>query len=156
MGFIYKEQLNNRPKAIESFEKLLKRYPKTDHTPAAYYFLHQLFDLKGDDVESDYYKNTLVKEYPESDYAKLVQDPEYYKKLSQGSEEAKKLYEKAYRMYNLRKYDKAISYAGEAMTKYPEEKETLAQCALIKALSIGKTSDTTAFLAELKKSCGRL
>jgi tetratricopeptide (TPR) repeat protein len=149
MGFIYKEQLQNRPKATESFEKLLKRYPKTKHTPAAYYFLHQLFTIVDDDGEANFYKKALIKEYPESDYAKLIEDPEYYKKLQQDSEKANDLYEKAFRMYKLNKYDKAIKYASEAISTYPDEKVVLAQCALIKALSIGKTSDTTSFLVAL-------
>lgn len=149
MGFIYKEQLNNPPKATESFEKLLKRFPKTNHSAAAYYFLYQLFNQEGDVGESSFYKKALIKEYPESDYAKLIQDPDYYKKLQADTEKAKDLYEKAYRLYNLGQYDKAIQYSGEAITKYPTEKQTLAQCALIKALSIGKTSDTTSFIAAL-------
>ncbi len=149
MGFIYKEKLNDQPKAIESFERLLKRYPKTKHTAASYYFLHQLFDLKKDEGEADYYKKVLVKEYPESDYAKLLVDPDFFKKLQQDTEKAKDLYEKAYRMYQMDRYDKTIQYAGEALTKYPNEKVTLAQCALIKALAIGKTSDTASFVTAL-------
>lgn len=149
MGFIYKEQLSNYPKAIDTFEKLLKRFPKNEHTAATYYFLNQLFISTGDEGESNFYKKSLIKEYPESDYAKLIQDPNFYKKLQADTEKANDLYEKAYRMYNLAKYDKAIQYAGEAITKYPSEKATLAQCALIKALSIGKTSDTASFVDAL-------
>jgi tetratricopeptide (TPR) repeat protein len=149
MGFIYKEQLVNTKKSTESFEKLLKRFPTTVHTAAAYYFLHQMYLKANDDGEANFYKKALIKEYPESDYAKLIQDPEFYKKLQEDTQKAKDLYDKAYRMYNLSRYDKAIQYAAEAITTYPFEKETLAQCALIKALSIGKTSDTASFLSAL-------
>jgi len=151
MGFIYKEKLNNYPKAIESFEKLLKRYPKTKYTPAAYYFLYQLYESKGEMSDARFYKKALLKEYPETDYAKILRDPVYYKKLMAKADKLKKVYKKAYRMYHLGNYTKAIAYADEAIRDYPEATLTLSKCEMIKALSVGKTSDTAAFISALNK-----
>lgn len=149
MGFIYKEKLTNNPKAIESFEKLLKKYPKTKYTPASYYFLYQLYNQAGSGSDSKFYKKALLKEYPESDYAKILEDPDYYKKLQAQSEKAKRLYKKVYRMFNLGEYSKAINYADDAIKDYPEETLVLSKCEMIKALAIGKISDTLAFTAAL-------
>ena len=144
-----KEKLHDYPKSIESFEKLLKKFPKTKFTPASYYFLYQLYDQSGSQSDAKFYKKALIKEYPKSDYAKILQDPNYYKKLQAQSEKVKRLYKKAYRMYQLGEYSKAIGYANDAIQKYPEETLVLSKCEMIKALSVGKTSDTNAFISAL-------
>ena len=149
MGFIYKEKLQDNSKAIESFEKLLKSYPITEFTPASYYFLYQLYDQANNESDAKFYKKALIKEYPKSDYARILQDPNYYKKLQVKSEKVKKVYKKAYRMYQLGEYTKATSYANKAIQNYPEETIVLSKCEMIKALSVGKTSDTLAFIKAL-------
>lgn len=149
VGFIYKEKLLNQDKSLEAFESLLKRFPKTKNTPAAYYFLHQIYESKENVTDAKYYKKTLIAEYPETDYAKILKDPDYYKNFMKETERAHKTYAKAYRFYNMKDYKKCLQYANQVITEFPSEKELGAKGDLLKALIVGKAKDTAKFLVAL-------
>ena len=149
LGFIYKEKLLNYNKSIESFDKLLKRYPKGENTPAAYYFLFQIYVQNNNESDAKYYKKTLLNEYPNTDYAKILSDPEYYAKLQVKTEKAKSLYKDAYTFYNQGNYNKTLELSEEALKGNALEKVLLSKFSLLKALAIGKTSDTSNFVIAL-------
>lgn len=75
-GIIYKENFSNKPKAIELFEENVTDYPANFYEVQAYY---QLYRLTGA-PKQETYKNEILTKYPESDYAKIIGDPDYFKK----------------------------------------------------------------------------
>ncbi|MGB3948418.1 MAG: tetratricopeptide repeat protein, partial [Bacteroidia bacterium] len=60
-GTIYKEQLLNNPKSVETFEELLVRFPNNKYKLSSYYQLYRTYLIMGNDSKSDYYKNLLLK-----------------------------------------------------------------------------------------------
>ena len=151
LGFIYKEGLNEYQLSAESFESLLKRFPETSHMLSSYYQQYKTYseDLNNT-TKSDYYKNLLLSKFPESDYAKMIQDPSYVQHIQGSKNAASVLYKETYQAYLDGDYSKVIENDNKALLSY-KGNSLLPRFELLKALSIGKTSDIKAFTAALNE-----
>ncbi len=150
-GFIYKEKLGNYDKSIAAFEDLLNRYPKSKYAPAALYYLYQIYIEKDSESEAKHFKNKLLSEYSQSEYAKILADPDYHAKLEKEMNKLSDIYKETYISYGEGKYQKVIQTANDVLKNNPENTVVLSKFALLKALSTGKTSDTTAFINSLQQ-----
>ncbi|MDQ2773238.1 MAG: hypothetical protein M3Y54_22360, partial [Bacteroidota bacterium] len=77
LGGIYKEQLKEREKGFETYEKEVTRYPRGEHAPDAYYLLYLFNKDLPDAAKTAQYAAALQREFPKSIYAKLIADPLY-------------------------------------------------------------------------------
>lgn len=138
LGFIYKDKLIDSPKSIESFESLLQRYPMNKNRLQVYYQLYRLF-FNGEEFDkAEYYKNLIVDQYPESDYAKLLLDPDYYKELEARRNLAQTLYDETYEHYEAERYYTVYSNSSRALKEFEEPPELLAKFEYLRAISLGK------------------
>jgi tetratricopeptide (TPR) repeat protein len=149
MGFIYKNGLKDNDKSIEVFEKLLDRFPENEHHLQVYYQLYKNYAEVPDQEKSDYYKNLVVKEFPESDYAKIIIDPNYNLVIEAQRNAAKILYENTYRAYMDNQYYMVINNYNEALVKYNESK-LIPKFEFLKALSIGKIQNLDSLATSLE------
>ncbi|MFN8155396.1 MAG: tetratricopeptide repeat protein [Bacteroidia bacterium] len=149
-GVIYREQLNNFKESINSFETLDKRYPDNKYKQPSYYNLYRTYLQIGDTAKSDFYKNYILTNFPESDYARLILNPNFFKELKRKSEVMEVYYENTYRAYLNRQYDKVIERTLEASNDFPADNKLTPKFAYLKALAIGKTRAITDFQFELE------
>jgi TolA-binding protein len=151
LGVIYKEKLHNLDEAANAFEKLIDRYPKGEHTPEAYYYLYQIYHQQGITSEAKRYKKMLIKEYPDSDYAKILNDPNYFKKLEEEANRAKDFYKKTYQLYQNGQYKSVAKNCKIARKFYNSDYELSAKFEMLNAMSTGKISaDTSKFIEALQ------
>jgi len=118
-GVIYKEQLNDAPQSIKTFEELNKRFPYSQNRVMVLYFLHRLHDEKGNIDFAKDYKDMLIKEFPNSDYTKLIMDPSYIEELSAANTSLESSYEQAFSLYTKSKYSECIAICKRVNTKNP-------------------------------------
>lgn len=118
-GVIYKEQLYDLPQSIKTFETLNKRFPYSKNRVMVLYFLHRLHDEKGNLDFAEDYKNMLIEEFPNSDYAKLVKSSSYIEQLSDANSKLESSYEKAFAYYAKSKYKECIAICDRVNTKNP-------------------------------------
>lgn len=150
-GTIYRERLKNNTKAVQSFEELLRRFPSTNYKLQAYYNLYRSYTSLNDKVNADKYKNLILTEFPNSDYAKLILDPNYYAKIKEAEKEADALYEKTYQLFQNKNYLPVITNADTALSKFPNH-STASQFAYLRTLSLGYTTkNDTLFKKNLEK-----
>jgi len=114
----YRDILDDKKEAINTYEKILKRYPNNPNRPAIDYSLYRLYS-ELHDPKADAYKNDLLKNYPETNFAKVIVDPEYSKKLDDNEAEFKAIYNQIFDLYAKRKYPEVISHVDDVMKKYP-------------------------------------
>jgi tetratricopeptide (TPR) repeat protein len=138
LGFIYKEKFSDLPKSNESFEGLINRYPENDHLLQTYYQLYRSFSKMDSVYKAEYYKSLLVQQFPDSDYAKLLLDPNYYKELEAEKNRAITLYNETYDHYTSGHYYTVYSNSNRALSTFEEPEEILAKFEYLRALSIGK------------------
>lgn len=138
LGTIYKEQLSENQRSINSFEELLKRYPKGVWNLETYYQLYRLYKGQGDERKAQEYANRILKEFPDSEYAKILLDPKYLEKLEIMRGRLGKMYDMAFVNFSKGEYERVIEAADSALTKFKEDK-ILSKFALLKVMSIGAT-----------------
>jgi len=113
-GIIYKDNLNNNRKAIDAFVTLNERFPKNEFQLYSYYFLHDIYSKTGNNTKATTYKNKIIEQYPESDYAQILSDPNYVENFLKRQNQKNELYKKAYSAYTNKNYDRAIRYCYDA------------------------------------------
>ncbi len=149
-AIIYKEKLMNNKKAVSTFDELLRRFPNGKFTDQAYYNLYRINMVEGNRGDANFYRKKLIKEYPNSDYAKILQDPDYFKKLQQQANKINILYKNTYELYQNKQYSQVQKNCAEAKVKYPDNKKELSKFEMLNAFCVGSHRDTAAFIAALQ------
>jgi hypothetical protein len=132
------EGLNDYEHAIDAFQTLNSRFPGNKFTVASYYELYMLFKSLENQPKSDTFKNVILTRYPETDFAKLLVNPNYYKEAQSKRKEVNNLYEDTYKAFINQQYYMVINNAGIALSKYPGDTALIPRFEYLKALSIGK------------------
>ncbi|MBR1769776.1 MAG: hypothetical protein IJ748_04880, partial [Bacteroidales bacterium] len=107
-GYIYFQGINNIDKAIETFIDLHSRYPSHINVLPSSYHLYKLYSEKGDYPASTFYKNKILSEYPESEYAMMIKNPDYLTEVKSNNSLAERVYTRAYQSYANKEYNAAI------------------------------------------------
>lgn len=151
LGFIYKDKLEDYPKSIESFETLLSRFPDNAYLLQTYYQLFRVYTRLENHDKAEEYKNLIINGYPESDYAKLLLDPDYFKELEAQRNIALTFYAETYDHYEAGHYYTVLTNSNKALETYEEPKEVLARFSYLRALALGKVEVTDSLQIALEK-----
>jgi tetratricopeptide (TPR) repeat protein len=138
LGFLYLEELNDTLNAETTYLEFLEKYPDNKYRLQSWYALYKIYSEQGDDEKAAYYQNLIIGNYPDSDFAKVIVDPDYFIKLSEQKNLAAKLYEKTYKAYSREQYYRVISYADKGIKQYPEDTALIPRFMYLRAISIGK------------------
>jgi tetratricopeptide (TPR) repeat protein len=138
LGLIYKDKLENLPKSAESFEKLLHRFPETEYQLITYYNLFRLYISLENPDSANHYKELIINDFPESDYALLLLNPDYFKELEARKNRAYTLYSETYDQYQSGHYYTVFTNSNRALTEFAEPEELMARFEYLRALSLGK------------------
>lgn len=118
----YRDVLDDKKEAIISFERILTRFPGNDNTPAIYYNLYRLYTDTKDDPLASKYKDLLVKNYPQTPFAKTILDPEYARHVADEDNGFSILYNNIYDLYASRKYAQVVTSADALLAQYPNNR----------------------------------
>jgi tetratricopeptide (TPR) repeat protein len=138
VGFIYLEGLRDYEQSVNSFETLLQRFPANKYNVATCYELYQIYTDLENKEKADFYKNLILDKYPETDFAKLLVNPNYYKEIKTKKQEVAGLYEDTYKAFTNQQYYMVINNADLAFTTYKSDTSLFPKFAYLKALSLGK------------------
>ncbi len=154
VGLIYKEQLQNYPASADDFETMMMRYPENKYKLPAYYNLYRTYMAMKDTAKADVYKNILLNEYPDSEYAKLILNPNYYQENLKKTAILQVFYENTFRAYKNGQFLDVIDRKQTADSLFPPNAYT-PKFAFLEALAIAKTRAMPEFEASLKKIVAR-
>ena len=145
----YKEELNNNKKAIATFEELNSRYSDNKYKLSTYFQLYRIFTSIKNKEQADYYKNKLLNEYPNSEYAQIIKNPNYISDKAAQKGEVELFYNDTYNEYISNNFSVAYSKCSEAESKFGRN-DYAPKFAFIKAISIGKLKGVDSLDAALK------
>ena len=137
LGGIYNFDLEEKPNAIETFETMLERFPNSAYKPEVLYLLYLIYQ-ELDDATYKKYRDQVLNDFPESIYAKLIKNPNYEEESNLAGEQLKKLYKKAYALYQKGDYGLAQQQVSAALSEYPDNDFT-DNVELLQVLIQGKT-----------------
>ena len=140
LGAIYRDYLNDLPKSIEAYDSLTTRYPKHQYALPCYYNIYQLCTTTKQYDKAEEAKQYILKNYPNSDYAKLIKDPDYYKHIAERQDEANLFYSQAYTLFENEQWSEVIAKAEQAQKTY-ENKDVLAKITYLQAISYYKLNN---------------
>ena len=143
-GMLYKDQLNNLKESAITFEELLERYPKCKYELQCYYQLYRIYTSLNEHQKAEYYKNIILKDHGESEYAEILRNPNYAEEMAGRKSNLEIYYEETYRKYLNAEYVSVIQRKGESDILYPQS-VLLPKFDYLKTLSIGKTQGGKAF-----------
>ncbi len=149
MGMIYRDDLLDYEKAIESLEELVQRYPDGNYTMSAYYYLHELHNSVQQPARASYYKEQLSRKYPGSHLTMLLTNPNYIRELEEEQQKVERFYEDVYNDYTNNRYAEVISKAERGISEYPDDEDLQVRLHYLKAMSTGAVSGKEAMKAEL-------
>ena len=147
-GTIYRNDLVDLPKSIETYQDLLDRYPGNDFTLSTYYNLYSLFREDNKPAMANFYKELIVREFPESQPAMILTNPNYASDLLAGENAVNVFYEQTYENYRQGYYERVMIDVDTAFARF-EGDPILQKFRFLKVLSIGKTRDIMVFTQAL-------
>ena len=134
IGLIYKEKFNDFPLATERLKKVLSLNPPKEIRVQALYHLYRMEEKKKTDVAENY-KIDLIKNYPDTPFARILSDQKNYN--STGTVTPEKLYENALKLYKEQKFIETLEEI-ELLTVMASGKQLEPKISLLKANSLGR------------------
>lgn len=148
LGLIYKEQFKNRELAIDNLKKLLANNPQEKYILPANYHLYLLYkDV--DNSQAEVYKNKVLKDYSDTVYAQIIQNPNKEVLKEEATSELATKYKEIYYLYKENKYQDVINEIDKVV--YNDNKSILIpKFELLKAFAIGKYQDKKSYIKALQ------
>ena len=107
-ALIYKELLGEIKMATDRFTDVINRKYTSDYKLLSAYQLYKMYEGK-DNSKAQAQKTYILQNYPNSDYANYLKDPNYFTKKKEEERKAEKIYVKVLEQYRAAKYEDVIS-----------------------------------------------
>jgi tetratricopeptide (TPR) repeat protein len=150
IGEVYRNDLKDYPMAVDAYKELIERYPESEYKVPAYYSLYKVYYQQEDKTQSDVYRNMIIRNYPDSKYAKVLVDPNYFKQFEREENERKEHYSKTLDLYKQRNYSDVIRRCNLALNK-DSNTEYSPKYRYLRALAMGEVYGITVLKSELEK-----
>jgi tetratricopeptide (TPR) repeat protein len=118
-GRIYQEELDEKKMAIHKFEDIISRNIENEHVLLSSFQLYQLYkDTEPEKCETN--KSFILNNYPTSDYANYIRDPEFFVKKKEREKLDLADYEKLIERFGLGMYSLVKSSANNIAQNEPK------------------------------------
>lgn len=118
-GYIYYDGINNTQRAIDSYLRMSNDYTDHDQVVQAFFMLYKIYSKQGNTPSANYYKNMVLMGFPDSDFANLIRDEDYYKVIAKRDQLLNEEYEDLYTDYRRGRYKNVISQSQSVASTYP-------------------------------------
>ncbi len=149
-GNIYKAQLDEPQMAVDLLEEFMRRFPSNELAVQTAYNLYLINNQRDKQEEAKKWKNYLLKNFPESNYAKILENPDYIDQLKHQAKEAEILYEQCYNAYQEGHFTKVTEISKQAVLKYPTH-ELIPKFLLLNAYSTARSGQIDLYITQLEK-----
>lgn len=148
MGLILKDKLEDFPASRGEFNTLLDKYPDNIYRLDVYYNMYLMAVRENNAEEAEKYRQLILTEFADSNYAQAMQDPNYFDNLRRMNELQEAMYEETYQAYLNNDNVAVHQYVAEMEEKYPLS-PILPKFVFIDALSYVTEKDNEQFKARL-------
>lgn len=117
-GYIYYEGIKNTPRALDCYLRLANDYTEYPDVVQAFYQLYMIYDKQGNTPSANYYREMVMRGFPDSDYANMLRDSEYYKEILKREQRIMDDYADVYTSYRRRRYIEVLEAVAVAEQQY--------------------------------------
>jgi tetratricopeptide (TPR) repeat protein len=146
-GKVLASRLADTLMAAKSFEAATARGNSDDIRAEALYELYRLL-RKSDPARAERRRADLLADFPQSEYALILSDPDYVRRQQEMASKALKNYEAAYDAFTSEHYAEAQEICSETIAQFPDN-ELIPKFMLLDAMATGATSGETAYKEKL-------
>lgn len=148
-GRIYREQLKDYQEALAMFEKLIARFPNNVYADAVYYNMFLAATSANQTAKASEYRNAVLQKYPDSQYAKILKDPNYAQTLAEQNKALERYYEQTYALYKQDKTTEALARIKDVNNQFAEN-PMQPKFDLLEAFLVGKMQNREAYVSALQ------
>lgn len=141
---IYKDKFGDNTRAIASYEELNRRYPNTDYQLLSYYDLYILNTLIKDLPNANKYKNLIISKYGNTNYAKLLQNPNFVQEQEELRKANEQFYANTYDAFMRGEWNTVQQNANRFISDNSDN-ELVPNFDFLKTLCTARNADTTQF-----------
>ena len=138
-AIIYLDLLHDYKRSNETFEKLIARFPEDELTLPSIFMLYRNYTtLKNPKAEE--YKNLILTKYADTDYARLISDPDYYKRMEEVNKTLERKYESTYEAFEQKQWNTTVKMADEALAVC-DDLVLASKYAYLRAIALGQITN---------------
>ena len=151
-GLVYKEKLSDLENAIDTWTELTERMDESDFHPTTYYQLYRTYLQREveenyqspfcETCNSDYWSAQVLERYPNSEWAILIENPDFADQEEVRREEERLAYEELLQRYYAKAYQEVLLAADDIINYHPSN-NYVCKYRLLRAQSIGGLSART-------------
>ncbi len=120
-GYIYYDGIKNEERAIECYLRMANDFSDDPQIVQTFYQLYRIYNVQGNTPQANYYRDMVLMGFPDSDYANLIRDENFYKEIIKRQEKAQADYATVYRAYRRGRYGEVLAGVERALQLYTEE-----------------------------------
>lgn len=147
---LYRTELNDSPRAIAMLKDLNLRFKGCLYELPAYFELYQLYKEGGDVANSEAYKEKITLEYPNSKYAKYLNNPNYFVELKKKNTSVEVEYATSLKQFFAFDFPSAASSALQIIPHLPDSM-LLPKVKFIAIVAKGASQERKEFASNLEQ-----
>ncbi|MBQ4377231.1 MAG: hypothetical protein II793_06020, partial [Bacteroidales bacterium] len=120
-GYLFYDGIHNTERALECYLRLANQYPDYEHIVQAFFMLYRIYDRQGNTPNANYYRDMVLMGFPDSDFANLIRDENYYKEIAKREQLLQNEYDDLFTTYRRRRYKEVINQAQVVCSEYPDD-----------------------------------
>ena len=150
LGIAFRGAVKNYQKSVDALEKLVVRYPQSEKILDVYYYLYLSYSDLGNSNKAEYYKNRIIQEFPDSRFAKALQDPNYFASLKDENNSVELYYDNTYELFDNGEYINVKNRIAESETLFGKENAMKAKFGLLSAMVTGAEEGIKGYIKALQ------
>lgn len=154
-AYILYDGIHNTPRALEYYLRLAENYTSHPNIDQAFYMLYRIYDRQGNTPQANYYRDMVLMGFPDSDFANLIRDNEYYKELLRRENVVEEAYEELYNQFGRRRYSTVVTLSDQADELY-EGHPMLPKFHYWKGLALARMGDLNTAISHFETMASRL
>ncbi len=148
LGTLYHDKLQNDKISAKTLENHLSRFDSTSHKVEDYYYLYSAYQGLGNEALAKTYFDKIVKEFPESNYAKILTQPA--PEIKQGERTIEKYYASTFELFKKKDFAAVKEKVKSASQVLGVNNYYKAKFLLLDAMCDGKLQGKDAYIGGLK------
>jgi tetratricopeptide (TPR) repeat protein len=151
LGGLFRDKLDRPDKSLIYLNKLEKRYPDNQNESNAFYLMYLDYLDLSRKSDADVYRQKILSKYPESVFAAVLSDPNYFKKKKEEENKLNTYYASTYDFFSKGDYNKAYQMSSESGKLFGVNNNLKSKFALINALSVGNLKGVDEYMQALRE-----
>ena len=149
MAESYRTDFSDAPRAIETYDEILRRYPTGDAAAEACFMAYMTADRANLAAQRSKHREMLLSRYGSTPYARILSDPQYMEKVRAEKESNERIAEEIFRAMQEGRRSEAYRAASAAVGGATAD-EYKVRFALLSALNAGSEAGDTVQVAALR------